>query len=77
MTNIRKIKNSVKPLMMPSQKLNLQELDFAVPREELKLAKEAFSETAGIQSLAQEKGPGDIILGYLGGSEGTEGGKGQ
>ena len=47
------------------------------PKRRVELVKEAFSETAGIQSLAQEKGPGDIILGYLGGSEGTEGGKGQ
>ena len=39
MTNIRKIQNFVKPLMMPSQKLNLQELDFAVPREELNLSR--------------------------------------
>ena len=39
MTNIRMIKNSVKPLMMPSQKLNLQEQDFAVPREELNLSR--------------------------------------
>ena len=77
MTNIRKIQNSVKPLMMPSQKLNLQEQDIRRPKRRVELVKEAFSETAGIQSLAQEKGPGDIILGYLGGSEGTEGGKGQ
>ena len=35
------------------------------PKRRVKLAKEAFNETAGIQSLAQEKGPGDIILGYL------------
>ena len=47
------------------------------PKRRAELVKEAFGETAGIQSLAQEKGPGDIILGYLGGSEGTEGGKGQ
>ena len=45
--------------------------------ERFRLAKETFGETAGIQSLAQEKGPGDIILGYLDESEGTEGGKGQ
>ena len=32
MTNIRKIKNSVKPLMMPSQKLNLQEQDIGPKR---------------------------------------------
>ena len=47
------------------------------PKRRVELVKEAFSETAGIQSLAQEKGPGDIILGYLNESEGTEGGKGQ
>ena len=45
------------------------------PKRRVELVKEAFSETAGIQSLAQEKGPGDIILGYLNESEGTEGGK--
>jgi hypothetical protein len=47
------------------------------PKRRAEIAKEAFSETASIQSLAQEKGPGDIIVGYLCGSEGTEGGKGQ
>ena len=43
-TNIRKIKNSVKPLMMPSQKLNLQEQDISPPKEKIKLAMETFSE---------------------------------
>ena len=38
LTNIRKIQNSVKPLMMPSQKLNLQEQD-STPREELNLSR--------------------------------------
>jgi hypothetical protein len=47
------------------------------PKRRVELVKEAFSETASNQLLAQEKGPGDIILGYLGESEGTEGGKGQ
>jgi hypothetical protein len=47
------------------------------PKRRVELVKKTFSETAGIESLAQEKGPGDIILGYLCGSEGTEGGKGQ
>jgi hypothetical protein len=46
-------------------------------REMVKLAMNAFSETADIQSLDQEERPRDIILGYLGELEGTEGGKGQ
>ena len=77
MTNIRKIQNSVKPLMMPFSKAEPAGARLRRPKRRVELVKEAFSETAGIQSLAQEKGPGDIILGYLGGSEGTEGGKGQ
>ena len=32
--NIMKIKNSVKPLMMPSQKLDLQETDMSAPLTE-------------------------------------------
>ena len=45
MAYIRKIKNSVKPLMMPSQKLNLQELDMIVSlKRRVKLAMETFGE---------------------------------
>jgi hypothetical protein len=47
------------------------------PKRRAELVKEAFNETTGIQALAQGKGPGDIILGYLGRSERTESGKGQ
>jgi hypothetical protein len=43
------------------------------PKRRAEIAKKIFSETADVQSLAQEKGPGGIILGYLGGSEWTEG----
>jgi len=46
-------------------------------REMVRLVKEAFDEAAGLESLGKGKEVGGIILDYLGGSEGTEGGKGQ
>ena len=67
MTYIRKIKNSVKPLMMLFSKAPPAGArhDRFLNRERAKLAKEAFDETRKSGLLGQEKGPGDIILSYL------------
>ena len=71
MANTRKIQISVKPLMMhPKAQPAGSRHNRFLNRERVRLAKEAFDETASAQSLAQKKGPGDIILGYLAESEG-------
>ena len=69
MTNISKIQNSVKPLMMPSQELNLQDLDMHrfLNKESARLVMKILNDVMNTGVWMQE--PGNAIATYLVGEQ--------